>query len=60
MITVKSVIEMVSTEYSGTSTNNNLSTVATFFVLANSPYNDSCLNLSIMPMAPKVCPKLPK
>ena len=38
MITVKSVIEMVSTEYSGTSTNNNLSTVATFFVMANSAY----------------------
>ena len=30
MITVKYMIEMVSTEYSGTSTNGYLSTVATF------------------------------
>ena len=32
--------------YSRTSINDNLSTMATFFVLADSPYIDSCLKLS--------------
>ena len=48
--------------YKWISTNDHLSTTATsvpFFVLMDSPYIDSCLNLSIIAMASKVHPQLP-
>ena len=47
--------------YSRTSTNGHLSTTAIFFFLANSPYIDSCLNLSttvhLSTMATFSCPQ---
>ena len=45
---------------SRTLTNGHLSTTATFFVLADSPYIGSCLNLSTTESATKACPQLPK
>lgn len=48
--------------YKQISTNDHLSTTATsvsFFVLMDSPYSDSCSNLSIMATASKVHPQQP-
>ena len=51
---------MFFSEDSRTLTNDQVSTTATFFVPADSPYIGSCLNLSTTETATKACLQLPK